>query len=34
MEQKSIAQEESLGGVIKTVKELIAQADAKIKASL
>jgi len=33
MEQKSIIQEESLGGVIKAVKYLISQADAKIKAS-
>ncbi|MCK5226139.1 MAG: hypothetical protein KAQ89_05430 [Planctomycetes bacterium] len=31
MEQKSIIQEESLEGVIKTVKDLIAQLDIKIK---
>lgn len=30
MEQKSIVQEESLEGVIKTVKDLIAQVDDKI----
>ena len=30
MEQKSIVQEENLEGVIKTVKDLIAQVDDKI----
>ena len=31
MNQKSIIQEESLEGVIKTVKDLIARTDVKIK---
>ena len=34
MEQKSIVQEESLEGVIKTVKDLIAQVESRIKACL
>lgn len=34
MEQKSIVQEENLEGVIKTVKDLIAQVESRIKACL
>ena len=34
MEQKSIIQEESLEGVIKTVKDLITQLDVKIKCTI
>jgi len=34
MEQKSIVQEESLEGVIETVKDLIAQTESRMKASL
>ena len=34
MEQKSIVHEESLEGVIKTVKDLIAQAESRIRAGL
>jgi len=34
MEQTSIVQEEGLGGVIKTMEDLIAQTDAKIKEGL
>ena len=34
MEQKSIVQEESLEGVIKTVKDLIAQVSDKIRQSV
>ncbi|MCK5602337.1 hypothetical protein KAR91_10720 [Candidatus Pacearchaeota archaeon] len=34
MEQTSIAQEQGLSGVIKTMEDLIAQADAKMKEGL
>jgi len=33
MENRAIPQEEGLGSVIKTVRELIAQTDSRIKAS-